>query len=183
METTTTKERSSDRSNNTSAATTPEKPQQISPSVDDFFTNIQLFDQLAHQKMQIEGQMEELRRKIIPSFNQRFASLGIALPENLIKPLLGNQNRSEAALPEETVGSSKGGRGKGKGGNKRGGVTKLQTAQDIIDNKLDKKFTVKDFRGELERQGKGNWQFGYLIQELRQRGVIKNVGYGEYERV
>jgi hypothetical protein len=189
METTTTKERKSLQETQQNA--TEAVPTEMQ-SASSFFADIQLYDQLAHQKKEIETQMENLRLKIIPSFNERFASLGIALPQSVIAPLTNQQNRSQAQLPEETeeVTSRGGNRGKGnKGGGKgrgrgraSGGVTKLQTAQDII-NKLGKQFTVKEFKGELEKQGNGDWQIGYLIQELRHRNFIKNVGYGEYERV
>jgi hypothetical protein len=188
METTTTKEERQTRQTRqepqqTAAETVPQPAMQ---TASDFFADIQLFDQLAHQKKEIEIKMENLRLKIIPSFNERFASLGIALPQSVIAPLTNQQNRSQAQLPEETEQITNRGRGKGKGSGKGrgriGGVTKLQTAQDII-NKLGKKFTVKEFKGELEKQGNGDWQIGYLIQELRHRNFIKNVGYGEYERV
>lgn len=185
--TTTTKETRQSRQETQSQA---EIPQQELHSASDFFADIQLFDQLASQKKDIESRMETLRLKIIPSFNERFASLGIALPQSVIEPLAQHQNRSQTQMSSNNGGvEGRGNRGKSKGGKaggnraRNGGVTKLQTAMDIITNKLNKKFTVKEFRSELEAQGKGNWQFGYLIQELRQRNFIKNVGYGEYERV
>jgi hypothetical protein len=173
METLTEKETTTkSRTNNNTSAKPAEEPQ---PHVD-FFTDIKVYDQLAHQKRELELQMEQLRSRIIPSFNERFASLGIALPESVVRATSQSQTTTEHQETSKT-------RAPKNRGTKDGGMTKLAISKQLITDKLPKRFAVKDFKIELEKDGKDNWQIGYIIQALKHEKFLKNVGYGEYERV
>lgn len=148
---------------NTSSNT--EKPQ-VGNTTTDFYTEVQEFERLNLQRIELDSKLELLRARIVPSFQQKFASLGIELPDG---------------LKTERRGRKAGNKNKVKGKNR---VSLIESARQIIAG-LDKSFTVSQLKDGMVKAGHGgeNWQSGYIIQQLKKQKLIKNTGYGTYDRV